>query len=262
MFEVELKNSDSEKNVAYERLNAFRKVIESLADIVDKMEIKCSDAGLNIQVMDSMHVALADVHFSRETFTNYRCDREVQLGLPIKHFLTVLRGIGLEEKSVLRFSCEDTPQVLKIEHILPDSQFEFDITLYQIGSESYSVPELKFDTKVRMPSEQFRSISKLIGSFGEYINFECSEKRLVVKQNGDLIKNNMSLKPNEETVFIDNTAPVSLEIAMKYVNIVNKISTLSNEVKVNLGSSTPVFFEVDIDNIGYIKFYVAPKAQN
>ncbi|ELA41349.1 proliferating cell nuclear antigen (pcna) [Vittaforma corneae ATCC 50505] len=255
-------NSDSEKNIAYERLNAFRKVIESLADIVDKMEIKCSDSGLDIQVMDSMHVALADVHFSRETFTSYRCDRDVQLGIPIKHFLTVLRGIALEEKSLLRFSCEDEPQALKIEHILPNSQFEFDITLYQIGTESYSVPELEFDTKVRMPSEQFRNISRLIGSFGEYINFECEDKRLVVKQNGDLIKNNMSLKPNEETVFIDATAPVNLEIAMKYVNIVNKVSTLSSEVRVNLGNSTPVFFEVDIGSIGYIKFYIAPKAQN
>lgn len=262
MFEAELQNSESQKGFVSERLNAFRKVVESLADIVEQMEIRCSDAGLKIQVMDSMHVALADVFFSRDMFSNYRCDRDVQLGIPIKHFLVILRGINLEDKSFIRFSCEDNPQILKIEHVLPDSRYEFNVTLYQIGSENYSVPEIEYETKVKMPSEQFRSISKLIGSFGEYISFECQNGQFVVKQSGDLVKNNMTLNPNESTVFIKSNSPVDLEIAMKYINLINKVSTLSKDVVLNLGNSLPVFFEVDIDAIGYVKFYIAPKMEN
>lgn len=261
MFEMELQNVGSDKNFANERLNLFRKIIDSLSEIVDQMEIKCSDSGLNIQVMDSMHVALADVFLSRDTFSNYRCDRDVELGIPIKHFLTVLKGISLEEKSILRFSCEDNPQSLKILHLLPDSQFEVDITLYQIGSENYTVPEMEYDTVVKMPSEQFRSISKLVGSFGEYIRFECNKDSISFKQTGDLIKNSMNLKPNQDTVFIECKTPVNLEIAMKYVNLINKIVSLSNEIVLNMGSASPLFFEVKINEIGRVKFYVAPKVE-
>lgn len=261
MFEMELQNAGSDKNYASERLSLFRKIVESLAEIVEQMEIKCTDTGLNIQVMDSMHVALADVFLSRDTFSNYRCDRNIELGIPIKHFLTVLKGISLEEKSLLRFTCEDNPQSLKILHFLPDSQFEVDITLYQIGSENYSVPEMEYDTTVKMPSEQFRSISKMVGSFGEYIRFECNKDSISFKQTGDLIKNNMNLKSNHETVSIESKTPVNLEIAMKYVNLINKISSLSNEIVLNMGNTSPLFFEVKLNDIGQVKFYVAPKVE-
>ncbi|KAM0681076.1 hypothetical protein GINT2_000861 [Glugoides intestinalis] len=262
MFEMELMNSGSDKNLASERLGLFRKVIESLADIVDQMEIKCFDLGLSIQVMDSMHVALADVFFSRDTFSNYRCDRDVQLGIPLKHFLTILRGITVEEKSLVRFSCEDDPQVLKIQHLLPNSQYEFDITLYKIGSENYTVPAMDYDSVIRVPSDQFRTISKLIGSFGEYIKFDCKKGEINFKQTGDLIKNNMCLKSNDENVFIECKESVQLEIAMKYVNLVNKVSTLSNEITMSLGKQSPVFFEVKLNNIGQIRLYIAPKIEN
>jgi len=140
MFELELANTESDKNFALDRLNMLRKIIDSLADIVDQMEIKANDKGLEIQVMDSMHVALADIFLSRDIFTSFRCDRDIHLGIPIKHFLTILRSISLEDTSLVRFSCEDAPQVLKIEHTMADSEYEFDITLYQIGSENYTIP--------------------------------------------------------------------------------------------------------------------------
>lgn len=262
MFEMELENTSSDRNFASDRLNLFRKVVESLADIVDQMEIKCSDDGLSIQVMDPMHVALADVFFSKDTFSKYRCDRDLQLGIPLKHFLTILRGINIEENSLLRFSCEDSPQTLKIQHLLPNSQFEFEITLYQIGSENYTIPSLEYDTVVRIPSDQFRSISKLIGSFGEYIKFECEDREISFKQTGDLVKNKMTLKQDDENVFIDCKSPVKIETAMKYVNLINKVLPLSKELTLSLGNASPAFFDVNLQDMGRIRFYVAPKVEN
>jgi proliferating cell nuclear antigen len=259
MFELELQNTEKDRAFASERLGMLRKVIESLSDIVDQMEIKASDRGLSIQVMDAMHVALADIFFSRDTFSSYRCDRDVQLGIPLKHLLTILRGITVEERSLLRFSCEDSPQTLKIEHVMDGSQYEFDITLYQIGSENYVVPEITYECSVGMPSDQFRSISRIIGSFGEYIRFRCDKDRLSFRQTGDLVSNKMDLRANSETVHIDCSSSVELEIAMKYVNIVNKVSVLSNEITLNMGESCPVFFGIKLSDLGHIKFYVAPK---
>lgn len=262
MFEIELKNDDSSKNLASEKLSTLRKIVEGLTDIVEQMEVKCDENGLSIQVMDPMHVALADVYLSKKCFTNYRCDRNLQLGIPTKNFLAVLRGINLESESLFRMSCEDTPQVLKIEHILPNSQCEFDITLYNIGTESYTVPVLDYQSKIVLPSEQFKNVFKPIGLLGEYISFECEDHTLKIKQNGDLIKNSMSLKADksDEGLIISAEEPVKLEIAMKYVAFVNKVSSLSSQVKINLSNLSPVFFEIDMIDNSYVKFYVMPRA--
>lgn len=257
MLEIELKSTESDRNSANERLSALKKVFECLVEIVDQMELKCTPDGLSIQVMDALHVALAEVFFSKDAFSNYRCDRDIQLGIPSKHFLTILRGITLDEKGTLRFSCDDTPEALKIEHIHPNFNYEFDLSLYQIGREYYEIPQLDYDLIVKMPSEQLRTISKLIGSFGDYISFECDGGKLHVKQRGDLVKNDMSIG---EDVIIESNAPVSQEIAMKYVNLINKISTVSESVSIKFGKSSPVFFEIEMEKMGHVNFYIAPKA--
>lgn len=262
MFEVELRSSETDKGFATERLGELKKVLECISDIVEQMEIKCKDSGMHIQVMDALHVALAEVFFSRDAFSTYRCDRELQIVVPTKHFLTILRGMNLDERSVLRISCEDNPDSLKVEHHHPDLQYEFNISLYKVGKEYYDIPQMSYDLVVKMPSEQFRSIAKLIGSFGDYISFECDGGRLHVRQRADLVKNNMTLASNGESVVIESTAPVCQEIAMKYINLVCKISVLSESIKANFGADSPVFFEVEIGKMGYVRFYIAPKAPN
>lgn len=259
MFEAEIGSAGQEKSIATERLAMIKKVVESLSDIVDQMGVRCSDKGLNIQVMDSMHVALIDIFFSRNNFSSFRCDRDLELGIPLKHFITILRGINLEEKSILRFSAEDNPSSLKIQHFLPDSEYEFDISLYQIGSDNFEVPQMEYESNSRLPTDSFRNITKLIGSFGEYISFGCEKNVFLFNQKGDMVKNRMQLRSNDETVFVDSVQPVQLEIAMKYVNIINKVSSLSNEISIGLGSACPAYFDLRLYDLGHIKFYVAPK---
>lgn len=260
MFEMELGNTDGQKNLGNERLNMLKKVLESLCDIVNQMEIKCTDSGMIIQVMDIMHVGMADVFISSDFFKSYRCDRDVQLGISLKTFVAILKGITLEESSVLKFSCEDDPQVLKIQHQMANSVYDFDITLYQIGSEVYNIPPMEYTSNIKMPSEQFRSISKIIGSFGDFISFHCQKNTLSFTQTADMLKNHMSLTADNENVFIDSSQSNTAEVSMKYLNLINKVSTLSPTISMSIGDCAPVFFDINFFGMGFFKFYVAPKA--
>lgn len=264
MFELEIRGSNAEgkeeKGFVSERLGLFRKIIESLADIVEQMEIKATHKGLVIQVMDSMHVALADVFLAKELFSSYRCDRDVHLGIPTKQFLAILRGVSPSESSTIRFTSDDAPQTLTIQHILDDFEYTFDVTLYRISSESYVVPQLEYSSSIRIPSEQFRNISKLVGSFGEYIQFKCDKNEFFINQTADLTKNTVQMKSNGTSLCIDSTEPVTVEAAMKYINIINKICGLGSELIINLSSSAPIYFDTRLaDQLGYIRFYIAPK---
>ncbi|KAI5155108.1 hypothetical protein ENBRE01_3489, partial [Enteropsectra breve] len=79
----------------------------------------------------------------------------------------------------------------------------------------------------------------------------------------DLLNNCMSMKSNATTVKIDSSMPVELEIAMKYINLINKVSSVSQEINIQMGDNVPVYFNIPIyDVLGYIRFYVAPKIEN
>lgn len=55
--------------------------------------------------------------------------------------------------------------------------------------------------------------------------------------------------------------PVSLTFALRYMNSFTKASPLSEQVTISLSSELPVVVEYKIAEMGYIRFYLAPKIE-
>ena len=68
------------------------------------------------------------------------------------------------------------------------------------------------------------------------------------------------MQPEEATI-IEMNDPVSLTFALKYMNSFTKASPLSSTVTISLSSELPVVVEYKIAEMGYIRFYLAPKIE-
>ncbi|KAI5149715.1 proliferating cell nuclear antigen, partial [Enteropsectra breve] len=224
MLEAKISFSENEGKGASEALSMLKKILDSLSDIVEQMELKANEQGISIQVMDSMHVALADIFIASNAFSSYRCDRDITIGVPLKQLVQILKGIVTEDSSVVTFIASAQSKFLTIRHETEESKYEFDIILINIVSENYHVPNLEYSSSIKMPTEKFRQISKVIGQFGEYLGMKAEKDDVTFKQSSDLLNNCMSMKSNATTVKIDSSMPVELEIAMKYINLINKVS--------------------------------------
>jgi len=55
--------------------------------------------------------------------------------------------------------------------------------------------------------------------------------------------------------------PVSLTFALRYINSFTKATSLSESVTISLSSELPVV-EYKIADMGYIRFYLAPKIED
>lgn len=55
--------------------------------------------------------------------------------------------------------------------------------------------------------------------------------------------------------------PVSLTFALRYLNSFAKATPLSNTVTLSLSSELPVVVEYKIAEMGYVRFYLAPKIE-
>jgi proliferating cell nuclear antigen len=70
-----------------------------------------------------------------------------------------------------------------------------------------------------------------------------------------------SMQPEEATI-IEMQEPVSLTFALRYVNSFTKASSLSEQVTISLSSELPVVVEYKIAEMGYVRFYLAPKIED
>jgi hypothetical protein len=68
------------------------------------------------------------------------------------------------------------------------------------------------------------------------------------------------LQPEDATI-IEMEEPVSLTFALRYMNSFTKATPLSNQVTISLSSDLPVVVEYKVAEMGYIRFYLAPKLE-
>lgn len=56
--------------------------------------------------------------------------------------------------------------------------------------------------------------------------------------------------------------PVSLTFALRYLNSFTKATPLSNQVTISMSKELPVVVEYKIAEMGYIRYYLAPKIED
>lgn len=56
--------------------------------------------------------------------------------------------------------------------------------------------------------------------------------------------------------------PVSLTFALRYMNSFTKATPLSSSVSISMSSDLPVVVEYKIAEMGYLRYYLAPKIED
>ncbi|ELQ74933.1 DNA polymerase delta processivity factor (proliferating cell nuclear antigen) [Trachipleistophora hominis] len=262
MFELKIIESDKDENSTQNRTSIFRKIVESAADIVDDVDIKLNDEGVSMQFMDAMNVAMMDVLLTKNMFDEYRCDRSLTLGLKIKEFSKILKGIKLDTGTTFYLHCDDNPDTLNM--VFEGEAFvsNYDMKLQNIGSECYDIPQIDFTAEAEMKCSDFLYMRKAVGNFSEYIQMNACKTCINFSQKGEIIDSNMKFKAPETGKFdmkLNVTEDVWVEIPMKYINCITKTAGFCQTVKICLGNNAPVFFEFMVGDYGHIRYYIAPK---
>jgi proliferating cell nuclear antigen PCNA len=125
---------------------------------VQDCNFDCNDSGVALQAMDNSHVALVSMMLKAESFSPYRCDRNVALGVNLTSLTKVLRAAQNED--ILTIKAEDAPDVLNLvfESSESDRLSEYDLKLMDIDQEHLGIPDTEYAATISMPSTEFKRI--------------------------------------------------------------------------------------------------------
>ena len=59
----------------------WKKIMESIKDLLTEAIFDCSSTGITLQAMDSSHVSLVSLSMKSDGFDTYRCDRNMSMGI-------------------------------------------------------------------------------------------------------------------------------------------------------------------------------------
>merc|ERR1739848_669076 len=224
------------------------------------------ERGIQVQSMDSSHVALVSLLLREAAFQDFKCDRAVSLGMNVEALGKILRMCGASDSLKLKADTGADHVSFQCESSAEDRIADFDLKLMEIESEHMEIPEQQYKVVVKMPSAEFLKVCRDLKEFGETMQINASKKGIRFSVQGDLGSGNVMLKPRdagkpEETVSLTVHEPVVATFALRYLNNFAKAAPLCGTVEIGLGSDMPLSVKYDLDNAenGHMQFYLAPK---
>lgn len=136
------------------------------------------------------------------------------------------------------------------------------MNLITLDSEHLGIPETEYTSEITMNSSDFCKLCRELYSLSETVTFEISSSYVKFAVEGEVGSGSIMIKTSGDTTDAPtNNAEdaVTLSFALRYLNLFNKAANLSSFVKISMASDTPLVVEYDIENLGKLKFYLAPK---
>jgi len=194
-------------------------------------------------------------------FEKYRADRPLTLGLSITNLAKVLKLVSASDSITLKCDDEPTHLTIVVQNQKMDRTTSFSLNLITLDSEHLGIPETNYTSEITMSSAEFAKLCKELYSLSETVTFEISGHYVKFAVDGEVGSGSIMIKTSaenfEEGVKAEDA--VTLSFALRYLNLFNKAYSLSNQVKISMAADTPLVVEYEVEQLGTLKFYLAPK---
>jgi len=268
-----------------------------MKDLVNEANFDTSKQGLQLQAMDSSHVALVSMMIQENGFESFRCEKNMALGINLGSLSKILKCSGNDDKLTLCAEQNEDRLGLKFESAKKDRESSFDLKLMQIEGDSLGIPETDYMAEITMSSNEFQRICRDLTILGETVTINVDKDEVSFSSSGDIGKGDIRIKKssgvdksskkkksnkksvknedgendddeNNETAVDSNSdieitlvEPCQLTFALRYLNLFSKATTLTDKVILKLHHESPLVVSYEINDVGYIRYYLAPKIE-
>jgi len=245
--------------------STFKKLLEAIKDLLTEATWDCTDNGLALQAMDSSHVALVSVKLEAQGFEEFRCDRSQSIGINIQNMAKLIKCAGNDDS--MKLVMQEDADTIHFVFTSPNQEreCEYEMKLMDLDVEHLGIPETDYSCTIRMPSAEFARICRDMALIGDALTISVTKGSASFTAKGDLGSGAVRLTPTanadkpEDAVEIELNDPVCATFALKYLAFFAKATPLAQQVSISLSSDVPIVVEYKVEEMGYIRYYLAPK---
>nr|5CFK_A Chain A, Proliferating cell nuclear antigen,Proliferating cell nuclear antigen [Leishmania donovani]5CFK_B Chain B, Proliferating cell nuclear antigen,Proliferating cell nuclear antigen [Leishmania donovani]5CFK_C Chain C, Proliferating cell nuclear antigen,Proliferating cell nuclear antigen [Leishmania donovani]5CFK_D Chain D, Proliferating cell nuclear antigen,Proliferating cell nuclear antigen [Leishmania donovani]5CFK_E Chain E, Proliferating cell nuclear antigen,Proliferating cell nucle len=246
----------------------WKRLVECINGLVNEANFDCNPGGLSVQAMDSSHVALVHMLLRDDCFVKYQCGRNSILGLNLASLSKVLKIVDSNDSLSLRHDDDSDVVTLTSENPEKTRKCEYQLKLLEIEAESMGIPEMDYRSTVTLNSAEFAKIVRDMQVFGDTVTIAISKEGVKFSSSGDVGQGYTFLQAagvsdrSTKGVEVTMEEPITLSFALRFMGIFAKGSTLSERVTLKFAKDSPCMVEYGIDNVGYLRYYLAPKVDD
>jgi len=244
------------------KASTLKKIIAAISELITEAKFECTPSGMALQAMDAAHVSLVALLLRKDGFEDFRCDRNITLGINLDAMTKVLKCAGNDDTVTIKANDDGDSVTFIFESKNKVSDFE--LKILEIESDTLGIPEVEYKSVLKMPAVEFQKTIANLSSFGDAVVISTSKNGVKFSVSGEHGAGNINIKANsdvdsENGVVLEVSDSVTLTFAIKKLGSFTKATPLSTSVSLSMSEDVPLAVEYTVEDLGYIRYYLAPK---
>jgi len=243
----------------------LKRILDAIKDLVQDVNLLCTEDGIELQSMDAAHVALINFTILAEACTVYQCTEALTLGINVVNLTKIVKCAEIDDSVILRQSKDESKLEITFESKSGSRKHEFELNLMEIDSQHLQIPDIEYTCSIKMPSSEFSRFVRDGATFGETVSLSVKEEILIATIRGDAgvttitEKQDKTSKSESQWTEIVCGKETSMMFALKYLVAFTKAQHISDQVSLYMIEGSPIYVSYDMGDKGSVGFYLAPK---
>lgn len=180
----------------------------------------------------------------------------------------VLKCSGNDDIVTLKANDDGDTVTFMFESPKEDRVSDFELKLMDIDSEHLGIPDTDYCATVTMPASEYARIVRDLSSIGDTVTISATKDGVKFTTSGDIGTANVTVRQNttadkkEDQTVIELKEPVALTFALRYLTSFSKATPLATHVTLSMTRELPVMVEYAMTDMGYLRYYLAPKIED
>nr|XP_027200399.1 proliferating cell nuclear antigen-like [Dermatophagoides pteronyssinus] len=165
----------------------LRKLFDSIKEMLNDINLECSDSGIGVQAMDASHVALISVSLLQGAFDYYTCSNRYSLGLNMTQVSKVMKLCCQNDAVILRHDPAKESERISFVFESPGERkiSDFNLRLMNFDADNLGIPPTEYDATVNLSSKAFVKVISDLSQFSDTISIEINSKGVRFCSDGD-----------------------------------------------------------------------------
>jgi len=232
--------------------------ITIISELVSEATIKITKNSVELVAMDPANVAMVIFKQLSSSFTEFKVDNEVEIGIN----LTTLKQFLRRAKPTDMLTLELEENKLKI-LLKGNTTRTFYLPLIDLEEKEQRIPDLNFPLTITMNGGVLSEAIEDADVVAESVAFEQEGERFVISAEGDLSKAKIEVKEGDDCKIVsDAKSKVKSKYSVEYLKKMITGSKLSDQAVINFADDYPLKMEFrSVDKLT-LSFILAPRVEN
>lgn len=237
-----------------------KNLFQTIEVLIDEATFKLTPKGLTLRAMDPSRVAMLDLVIPRENCEEHLCPEQMEFCFSIERFLgKTLKNVN--KSDAIRLDIQ-TGIVDKLNtRLFGKLTRQFSMPLLEVSDEEVPTPKINFMYSARLVLENMNMLFK---DLEDHVRIVGTQDGLTFEQKGDIEDFKTTLQKGDETVLnIEAKEDAKATYSVSYLKeILKALTPLTDIVEVSYSTDMPMRISADLEHLGTISFYVAPRIES